>query len=299
MPAKVTFTFGGERKQVSLEEAKDGSQRLEALLADSSKVVTVMDLSCRQWTVETIGEMRPALEKAAKTLEYLNVDDTIAGLQTDIGLAIMELWAQIFDGATQTLQKITLNDNAMGPRALERMRTLLRSPNLHTMKLNNCGLSAETIPVLDAALKMSDDELGVPRLRSLSLDRNMIGEEGARQVGLVLCDCVDMTAFSYAGCRPGDGGTKYITKALRTLAEKGNAKLTDLNLHDCSFGNGEEDDHAIHDLKVALDNLRQLKKLCLQDGGDLGEDGTGLICGALKNSGAPLVDLDMSTSRSV
>jgi Ran GTPase-activating protein (RanGAP) involved in mRNA processing and transport len=311
-----TLKVGGPRKIIEEDEAKEILARFEKRLADGNTddgAITAIDLSCRQWTESAIVVLEEFLKKVAPQISTLELSDIIAGLETSIGLNIMGKFNDVFAGSvSSSLKSIYLNDNAMGPRALERIKPLLGSPGIDAIYLNNCGLSAETIPMIDAALRVDDGTCtdggddgststggGFARLRVLELNKNMIGVKGAKEVGLLLPACKKLEEFSYCGCRPESEGTKYITEGLRDMVAGASAAdishpIKKLSLWDCSVGSGEEDDDAIHSLVEMLTKSPNLTHLNLQDCGDLGETGTGMIVQALINSECRLVDLNLS-----
>jgi Ran GTPase-activating protein (RanGAP) involved in mRNA processing and transport len=297
MPRPIELKVGGPRTRVELEEAEAIKARWLQAVAEPDVVVVKVDVSCRQWSVEAIAVIHPVLEQVAPTVVTLDLADTIAGLETSLGLAVMETWAQCFEKARE-IKEIDLSDNAMGPRALERVASLLGAPKLVKLRFRNCGLSAETIPQLNEALMYEGK--GASRLHELVLDKNMIGVEGARQVGELLPTCANLITFSYRGCRPESGGTKYLATGLKAMVENNdNHKLKKLMVEDCTFGSGEEDDDAIHALCSALEKLSDIKHLNMRDGGDLGETGTGLLAQALINSECKPVYLDFSKKNSI
>ena len=293
MPTSKELTVGGKRQAVSIEEAEAVLKRFqEEVAASDDIVVEKIDVSCKQWSIDAIEVLRPFLEKIAPKVKVIDLADTIAGLETSIGLAVMEKWTECFANAKE-VKAINLDDNAMGPRALKKIAPLLKASKLEEVHFNNCGLSAECIPELNEALKQDDTGLGVGRLKVLTMDKNMIGVEGARQMGLLLPDCKNLQKFSYCGCRPESGGTKHIATGLRGMAENNeNHQLAVLKLEDCTFGSGEEDDDAVHDLTKALEKLSKISYLNIRDG-DIGETGMGMLAQSLINAGCKIVHLDL------
>lgn len=299
----ITLTVGGPRKIIEKDEAEQVKERFEKEMTatDEDDVVVVVEgvnVSCRQWTAEAIEVLRSLFEKVCPTLVVLDLSDTIAGLETSVGLNIMGLWTDVFvKSASAKLQKIYLSDNAMGPRALKCIEPLLGAPGLEVIHLNNCGLSLETIGQLDEALKVNGEGPGVARLTALALDKNMIGVGGAEAVSLILPSCQKLEYFSYCGCRPEHGGTKYITEGLQKMVDNysgdGSHPFQNLRLWDSSVGSGEEEEDAIHALSKMLAKTSNLTHLNLQDCGEFGEGGTGMVVQACINSGCKLVDFNL------
>mmetsp|Transcript_42401 Transcript_42401/g.102134 ORF Transcript_42401/g.102134 Transcript_42401/m.102134 type:complete len:451 (+) Transcript_42401:228-1580(+) len=309
MTTNKTLKVGGPRKIIEEGEAEEVLARFVKQHSgkddndEGGRDITTIDLSCRQWTEGAIVVLEDFLKKLSPKITTLELSDIIAGLETSVGLNIMGKFNDVFAGSvSDNLKAIYLNDNAMGPRALDRIKSLLGSPGVDAIYLNNCGLSAETIPDIDAALRIGGDNSvgGVARLRVLELNKNMIGVLGAEQVGLLLPACTKLEEFSYCGCRPEGRGTKYITEGLQKMVEAStNADdgqyhpIQKLSLYDCSTGSGEEEDDAMHSLVEMLTKAPNLTHLNLQDCGDFGETGTGMIVQALINSGCKLVDLNL------
>ncbi|CAB9524954.1 Ribonuclease inhibitor [Seminavis robusta] len=291
MGKKITLKVGGKREVIKKEEAQQVLERFQKE-SEGDVVVAEIDLSCRQWTVEAIDVLRPFLEKLAPNVVVLNLNDIIAGLQTDLGLEIMELMAQIFVMA-KNVEEIQLSDNAMGPRALKRIAPLLGVAKLQRLEFNNCGLSAETIPQLDEALKENATGPGVARLTHLDLDRNMIGVEGARQTGELLKDCVKMKRFAYRGCRPTYNGSKFLAKAIQQMTQNTDV-LEELHIRDCDLIRNEDEMVALTDLADAITRCPNLKVLNTSDCGDFGETGAGALATAIIESKCKLESLDLS-----
>lgn len=286
----ITLKADGIREvQVSVEEAERMKARFEKDVAAEGAVVTTVDLSCRQWSPEAVKVLQPILTKVAPTIVVLNIADTIAGLLTDVGFEVMELFTECFQGAKE-LVEVSMEYNATGPRVLKRIAPILGNSKVTKLNFNNCGLSAETIPQLDDALGGS----GVSRLTHLTLDRNMVGVEGARCVGDLLATCDSLVAFSFCGCRPTKAGSKFIAQGLlqlvENLASKGTvSKMIDLNLYDGDFG-----EDALEDLVKALEKMPNLTHLNLRDAGTLGEEWTGKLAEAVKS--CKLEDFDLGLS---
>jgi Ran GTPase-activating protein (RanGAP) involved in mRNA processing and transport len=297
MPRReITLTVGGPRTRITKEEAEEVLKRFEDDVSADDVVVTMVDLSCRQWCVEAIHVLKPLLERVGPQVAILDLDDTIAGLETSLGLEIFEVLATVFSDA-QNVQEIRLSDNAMGPRALEKVAPLLSCPKLERLYLNNCGLSAETIPQLNQALQVGGEGPGVARLTTLALNKNMIGVQGAEHMGELLQHCVKMTSFSYCGCRPTFDGSKFIADGLLKLTQNnpGECALKELSLYDCTLLRNDEENEALVSLAEALQKCPNMVLLNLRDVGELGEDGTRRLAEALLESGCKLVSLDLST----
>ena len=297
MPTReVTLTVGGPRTKITKEEAEEVLKRFENDISAEDVVVQKIDLSCRQWCVEAIEVLQPLFEKVGPQVTILDLDDMIAGLETSMGLEIFERLAHVFRNA-KNVQEIRLSDNAMGPRALEKVAPLLGFPTLERIYLNNCGLSAETIPQLNEALQVGGSGPGVARLTTLALNKNMIGVQGADHMGELLQHCFKMTSFSYCGCRPTFDGSKFIADGLLKLTQNSTDEciLEELSLYDCTLLRDEDENEALLSLAEALQKCPKLTLLNLRDVGELGETGASKLAQSLLVSGCKLVSLDLST----
>jgi Leucine Rich repeat len=284
---KVILRAGGERKSVELEEAKAMLERFQSL-ADGNDVEGI-DLSCRQWKKESLEEIEEFLKGVAGSVRYLVIDDIIAGLMTDEGLAVTQKLADIF--LPSDLLEVNLNDNAMGERGLGRVESLFLNSNLQRLYLSNCGLSHYSMVQLKGYM-MSDDQRVAKSLRELVLDKNMIGKDGAEVVASFLPSCVNLELFSYKGSRPLKAGSKPLAQGLLSLVN--NAKeplIKHLDFNDCHFGDGEDDDEGgLIPLTNAIAKCKQLRYLDLKDS-EMKATGITRLVNAMEESKAQLVDL--------
>lgn len=277
---KIKLFVGGERKKVGVEEAEAILGRFQRQSADND--VFGVDLSCRQWPNESIDIILPFLSQIAGSIEIVGLADVIAGLMTDEGLEVTEKLSKTFEASN--LIEIDLSDNAMGPRGLERVDTLFANASLQRLYLSNCGLSAESMNMLKAYFSNDDGRIA-NSLTDLVLDKNMIGVGGAKIVGEFLATCKNLQYFSYNGCRPGEEGTKYICDGLHNLTKDNSPVLRRIDLEDCTFGSGEDEDDAIFPLTKALEKCSLLTRLNITDGAlELG--GIELLVNALQASRA-------------
>ena len=273
---------------IQAEQAQEIIDRFRADIASTEGAkLHALDLSCRSWTREAIDVLEPFLKEYGSTLTIVNLDDCIAGRMTDEGLEVMERLARAFSQSPGLIE-IGLNDNAMGPRGLIRIEPMLQNISLQRLYLSNCGLSAESMEMLKTSVLANDGRIA-KALRELVLDKNMMGIEGAQQVGEFLKHCKNMEYFSYAGCRPQPEGTKSICEGiLGSTQDNPKPSYRHLNLDDCTIGESEDD--AVGPLSQALKKCSQLSFLSMRSG-DLEADGMTMIVDALLESGAHLTDL--------
>lgn len=299
----LTLRAGGPRTVVSVDESKKILTRFQNEIAEAKSrsdsdnegltVVETLDLSCRAWPRESLDVFRAFYEQeVVKTVKVLKVDDIIASLDTSRGLDSLSFFAEVFAVKDSVLEVVDLNDNAIGTRGVEALKSLFTvPPKLERIYMNNCGLSeavAETFVQILTPL--------APRLKSLALGRNQVGAEGARHIGEgLLSRCIALESLEYAGSRPLEKGTMALCQGLANivqLAESGKTSLKILDLNDCNLKSGDKEDDPIHSLCKVLENSPQLTRLILRDG-ELEENGVTRVVDALRNSNPPLQYIDM------
>lgn len=289
---KIQLFAGGKREKVSKEKATDLVERWTREIEGSDGVFRV-DISCLSWTQEAFEVVQPFFEKIAPHVKYAAFADIIAGLMTEEGLAVTESLARTF--AKAPLIDIDLSDNAMGPRGLIRVESMIANAPLQRLYLSNCGLSSESMQYL---LKWftADNNRIASGMKELVIDRNMNGPEGAKAVGEILGHCSKLQLFSYLGCRTREG-TIHLANGLKTMV-KGTPRhpLRRLELDDCNFG--EEENPAYEPLAEALQECSQLQHLDLTDG-KLEVEGLTKILDALTTAGAQMTHLGLGKSYTV
>ena len=286
----ILLKAGGARTVVEEDEARSVCARFIDELERFGECHT-LDISCRAWRPQSLKILHPVLVKIKPTLKVLLIDDIIASLPTDEGLACFEYIAEIFSDASQ-LTRVNLNDNAIGSRGIQCLRPLLTNPSVTSLSLQNCGLAEADGEVLKKLLTAD----GTGRtLRELSLGRNQMGSAGAEHIGSLLGSesSIPLQLFSYLGSRPLKTGTRALCRGLAILADLCGPKGTmvhTLDLNDCCVGSDEDD--PIVDLCAFLRNSPRLQKLTLRDG-ELNVSGLAMVLDALQASGAPLTVLDL------
>ena len=282
---KIQLYAGGKRERVSKEQATQLVQRWTRELEAADGVFRV-DLSCRSWALEAFDVIQPFLANVAKDVKYAVFADIIAGLMTDEGLAVTEALAKTF--AAAPLVDIELSDNAMGPRGLIRLESMIVDAPLQRLYLGNCGLSYESMKLLKEWLTADNNRIA-GQMRELLLDRNMTGPEGAKEVGEILANCKKLEYFSHLGCRTREG-TIHLAVGLQKMVEGcDRPALCRLDIDDCTFG--EEECAALAGALSACSNMRHLE---LPDAG-CGVDGLKKIVDALTSAGAKMTHLGLGT----
>ena len=253
-------------------------------------VVEKLDMSCRSWDRPVLDnpELLDFLEKhVVPTIRVLKIDDIIASLPTEQGLATLAFFHEVFKNAPR-LDTIHLDDNALGTRGVEKIKDLLNKETVRNLTLCNCGLSEEVFEALRVALS---DTMG--QIVHIALGRNQAGPGGARQVGeFMLPSMKNLQHFLYNGSRPLGDGSKLICAGLDTLTEE-HPNLITLDLNDSQLNDGSEGDHAVHAASRAIARCSNLKVLNLPDCA-LAKEGLMIILDALYQSNATLTGLDLS-----
>jgi Ran GTPase-activating protein (RanGAP) involved in mRNA processing and transport len=294
---KITLTAGGPRTRVQHAEAKQILARFQKTLRQHGGddcCVHTLNLSCRQWPLESLQVLAPVLQQICSQVVILKVDDIIAGLETDDGLATLGFLATIFstpstDASDKScIKEIDLSDNALGTRGAVVLKPLLQLASLQRLYFSNCGLSAESfsetlLPIL---------QMNALHWTALGLGRNQLGPTGAEQVGSLLEDCVNLESFAYAGTRPLVEGTGHICKGLAAMTVAGGSSLQMLDLDDCTFRSGDDDTDPCLALCQCLQASPALRKLVLRDG-ELQVAGLQRVLKAVQQAGARLQILDL------
>jgi Ran GTPase-activating protein (RanGAP) involved in mRNA processing and transport len=266
----IVLKAGGPRTLVSESEAEAIRDRFTKQLSNAATYCWKLDLSCRAWTVPTLKIVLDTtlLSKIVPTVQVLRLDDIIASLETEQGLAVFEYVSQVFAN-TPHLHTLNMNDNAIGTRGVDMLAPLFTSlPALHSLHFENCGMSAEVAEhFCDSLLSIAS------RLTSLSLGRNQMGIDGAKAIGTLVQECLQLQHFRYDGSRPLREGTQFLCRGLKRMTEKqanGTTQLVTLDLNDCHLGSGddnddEEDADPIIDLVWVLERSPFLQTLIVRD----------------------------------
>lgn len=281
----IQLYAGGKRERVQEGEAQRFVERWTREKGASNKVIRV-DISCRSWAQPAFDIIRPFLETIAKDVKYAAFADIIASLLTEEGLAVTEALAKTF--ANAPLADLDLSDNAMGPRGLVLVEPMIVNAPLKRLYLRNCGLSFESMGLLKGWFTANDNRIA-NQLTDLVIDRNMFGEDGAKEVKEILAHCKRLEYFSCLGCRVRTGAI-HLAQGLEAMVEGTNhAALYRLDIDDCTF-----DEEGCAAIANALGKCSRLTRLALPDAG-CEIDGLKLIVDALTTSGAKLTHLDLGT----
>jgi Ran GTPase-activating protein (RanGAP) involved in mRNA processing and transport len=290
---KITLTAGGPRTRVEVAEAQEILKRFQKTRKqhEESQVHT-LNLSCRQWPLESLQVLKPLLTEIASQVIILKIDDIIAGLPTDDGLASLGFLAELFAGSDIKIQEMDLSDNALGTRGVKVLKPVLQCQSLSRLYLHNCGLSAEVSQTLLDMLQPN-----AAHLTALGLGRNQMGPAGAAAVSKLLAACINLESFYYAGTRPLAEGTGHICQGLAAMtkaiaASHQTSQLQILDLDDCTFRSGDDVSDPCVALIECLEASPKLTKLILRDG-ELQVAGLQRVLAALLKAGVRLQVLDL------
>ena len=257
--------------------------------------VTKLDLSCRPWPVSSLDVLRPYLEdRVVPTIESLKIDDVIAGLVTDDGLATLQWFGTVFGDESSHLVRLNVDQNALGTRGVANLLPLLHA-NMKEVTMETCGLAEEVVDAILPRL-MPQQQQTTSSLQVLALGENMIGPEGARKFAKLISKCTGLEVFKYNGCRPQEEGTLPICQALADATAESTSSpppMRILNLCDCTVQNGDDENHPIYPLCEALARYKNLEELNLRDC-EIQPAGLGMVLDALEQSNATLRSLDLS-----
>lgn len=283
----IILKAGGERRVVSVEDAAAIRARFESELAGGGVSGTApvachcLDLSGLAWRVESLRVLTPLFRTVAPTLRTLLVDDIVASLPTEDGLATLEFVAQSFGYAnnntnnnnttdtintntntTPLLTTVNLNDNAIGTRGIAVLQPLLQHPTVTSWYFQNTGIAQhDAITLRDlfrhnsaasASSSVANDVSAYSNLESLHTGRNRFNAGGAIAIGKLLSVCPNLQSFSHFGTSPQAAGSIALCQGLAQMTQLSlqldtttgckSTRLVDLDLTDLSLKRDDDDD---------------------------------------------------------
>jgi Ran GTPase-activating protein 1 len=291
----LTLSNPGDRNQVvSLELAQALTKRWEIELADASTTtnnIEILDLSCRVYPPASAAHICDFLQDKVANLRIALLNDIIASLPTDQGLATLEKINALLKKSP--ISELNLDDNALGIRGVELLCGILSRPTLQIVSIRNDGLSAESMPIIGAALAMKDPVTGkcaLDNLKEVNVYNNMIGVEGAAETGRILVKCASLEKLQYEGCRAGPEGTMALVQGLVEAATV--EKFTSMKSLTLELSLGMNDDDPVAVFCQALKTYTKLEHLKLYDC-SLEGAGCSMVLQSLKNH-TGLVSLNMA-----
>jgi Ran GTPase-activating protein (RanGAP) involved in mRNA processing and transport len=209
----ITLSNPGERKvRMDAEKARVLVQTWSRILeADPDNYIEELHLHGRSYSLPATTILCDFLRGRVSLVRVALLDDIIASLMTDEGLAVLQMFSELLAESTE-LQHLNLSDNAMGSRGVEKCQAVLQLPSLRRLELENDGIPAESMEDFLNALQCTDV------LEELRLYNNMLGVAGGIAMGQVLRKCRKLRIFRYEGCRPQPKGTKALMEGLLEMS---------------------------------------------------------------------------------
>lgn len=277
--AGITFANPGNRNvKIDAEAARKLVRELEKKLEDGHHIET-LKLECRSYKLEAVVIICDFLHGKLGKCTAAYHADVIANLMTDEGLECLAKWSKLFESAP--IEYLDLSDNAFGSRGISACEHALSIPTLKHLKLHNMGIPHESIVELGPILTgtRTDGMCVASKLESFYFYNNMSGPGGARALGEILAETKNLKNFQLEGCRPGKEGTKAVMEG---LVATDYSQMETLGVEG-SFGTGEKEDDAIHELLTMLQNAPKLREVRFMDCG-FGNDGLILVIKALRSN---------------
>jgi Ran GTPase-activating protein 1 len=153
------------------------------------------------------------------------MDDIVAGRPEAEALEVYRILSEAL--VDHKLRVINLSDNAIGPKGLVPLTTLLRGREyLEEIYFCNDGISAESAQTIADLLLFRTPT----KLKRIEFFNNMSGSDGAIAIARVVEASPDLEYFRFSSSRGGQEGGEALAKALET------SKLQHLDLHDNTLG---------------------------------------------------------------
>lgn len=211
----------GPRGGLTAEKARE---LFEDILSGAQTDFTHLTISTWAWSAEAAQVAAEAVAKLPH-LHSVYMGDIIAGRPEAEALEVYRILSEAL--VQHNLKLIDLSDNAIGPKGLAPLRTLLTDRQyLEEIYFCNCGISAESAQTIAELLLYRTPT----KLRVIEFFNNMSGSDGAIATSKLVEASPDLEKFRFASSRCGREGGVAIAKALR------NAQFRHLDLHDNTLG---------------------------------------------------------------
>ena len=226
---------GGDRLvPVDAEEAERIVERWAIVVAENEgNILNKVNLGCRTYREDGVPVIQRFLTpQLVENVTILQLDDMIAGVQTDSALRILRAICGIFQHCTIT--HVDLSDNALGNRGLDACDAVLgQQTELELVKFEDNGLAVESMRDLEGQLAGSE------HLTTLIFENNMVGPDGATHFAGIVSTCPSLTTIKYAQVRAGLVGARAV---LRAIVENTDLNLVSLNINGAKLYSEDEDD---------------------------------------------------------
>lgn len=297
------LSVDGKRELLSAERTRE---ILAAFREEDLASATSVCLSNKSFDKSSADVLVECWLSKMPNLTKLDMSDIIAGRETSIGLSVLTTISDALSLSGAPLTELMCNDNALGPRGIEAMRSLLTSvTSLVGYEFCNDGLSSESMEMIrDILLFRGSDKQTV--LEKLSFWNNMSGDGGARALadivllspflqvlrmsstrcgmegGQVLLDAIASTCRSLKSLDLSDNTFNESCAAKLGSVVTLNPGLISLNLSDLNIEN-EGVDAVLSGLASASDRL-PLEELDMSFSGVVGHECLAKLVSAVKNT---------------
>ena len=282
----VTRAFSniaGTLKEVDLSDIIAGRPEDEALKA--MQIITEATLGAKITTVDVsdnaFGEK--GVRACTKMLQQQTGIESISfinnGISEQAAKAILELLA-----SPQSLKKFHLDKNMTGDEGTVHIAALLeKAPAMEDFKMAGSRFTSDGAVMLAKALSTGAN------LQKLDLTDNNVNEEGGIALAHMLVKQPGLRHLNLEATSLGPDAAGAVTSAVAA----GCPQLEYLNLNCCDIT-----PEGIPTVAQAISTMKNLKVLKISEN-EFGDLGVTQICVALKMSGCPLVELDVSTNELV
>jgi Ran GTPase-activating protein 1 len=201
------------------------------------------------------------------------------GISEQAAAAILELLA-----SPQSLKKFHLHKNMTGDEGTVHIGKLLeKAPHMEDFKMAGSRFTS------DGAVTLAKGLASGTSLTKLDLTDNNVNEEGGIALATMLFKQPKMKHLNFEMTSLGPDASAAVASALAA----GCPELEYLNLSSCDIT-----PEGVPSVAKAISAMKNLKVLKIAEN-ELGDFGVTQICVALKMSGAPIVELDVSTNELV
>ena len=212
----------------STEREMVEKDRVEVLLEEVSHIedAVSVDLSNKSFSEDAAALIGAKLQTFA-SLKRANFSDIIAGrMEEEALMALQKLCEPLKD---TKFVELNLSDNALGRPGIDACRAVLSGNLLESLKVCNCGLSAEAASLLAEVLSGG----GMPPLSTFHFYNNMSGDNGALAIAIIVSLSPDLEDLRFSATRSMKPGCTAVAESLQKLT-----KLRKLDVSDSSFGEG-------------------------------------------------------------
>ena len=274
-------------KEVDLSDIMAGRPEAEGLevmqiitKATFGANLTTVDVSDNAFGEKGVRACTAMLQQqtAIESLSFIN-----NGISEEAALALLELLA-----SPQSLKKFHLGQNATGDAGTAHVAALLAmAPNIE-----NFMMYASRVTAVGAVMLANGLATGTS-LKKIDLNDNSINEEGGIALAAMLRNQPHVTHVNFEATFLGPDAAGAVASALAD----GCPQLEYLNLSACDVA-PEGVPSGVPAVAKAISAMKNLKVLNVAEN-EFGDFGVAQICVALKMSGCPLQELDVSNNELV